>query len=422
MTAEFQYMMHLAGCAALGETPQPPPCEIDWEQVLTFANEQTVLTLVQYAMKKAPFAIPEEYRSKAVNSLNCLTVQGVVRRMGVLSVLAELEKQGISAAVIKGFAIARDYAQPDVRISGDADIFVREEDEERALAVFEQFGFSYTPREKTHKDTTLTHPKYGVVELHIRLFEEFVDQIWHNEAKFEIREPYQKVETADGTYYALGDTDHFLYVLEHMMKHFVADGLSLRMVMDMGALLMWRGDTFNQERVKMFLEQRHYKTAIKIFLHILSEYCGFPFEKLQSEYINECQKAKNAVLEDMENGGTRGFKTGDGNSRKDGLRIYNAQMQKKQSGLLRRFYAKNQELIRLVFPALNVMQEKYPWLEKAVFLYPIAWVHRMLTRGGYHVRKKDLDIKNWQFAVEESKLQPNNGTQRAEMFRLLDMM
>ena len=36
MTAEFRYMMHLAGCAALGSTQELPPEGLDWAQVLVF--------------------------------------------------------------------------------------------------------------------------------------------------------------------------------------------------------------------------------------------------------------------------------------------------------------------------------------------------------------------------------------------------
>ena len=419
MTAEFQYMMHLAGCAALGSTPNPPPEGLDWARVLVFANEQTVLPLVQYAMKRASFEIPEEHRKKAAASLNALAVQGVVRRMGILQVLEELERQGITAVVIKGFAIARDYAQPDVRISSDADIYIREEDEARALTIFKGFGFTYQEREPSHKDTTLRHPRFGVVELHIRLFEEFIHDIWYEKKGFRILEPYQKEEAPDGSYFVFGDTDHFLYVLEHMMKHFIMDGLSLRMMLDVGVLLQKRGRNMDRARVEQFLTQRRYREALRVFRWILGKYCEFSFPDQEPELTEESGSAV-ALLEDMEQGGIRGFKIEDNNCQKDGMRIYNAELMKERKTT--DWLSSNQELIRVLFPPMLVMKEKYPCLQKAPILYPLMILHRLVVKGGYHVGKRDLELKNWQFSVEESKLKPSSGTRRAELFRKLDMM
>jgi len=419
MTAEFQYMIHLAGCAALGSAPNPPPEGLDWAQVLVFANEQTVLPLVQYAMKQASFGIPEDHRKKAIASLNGLAVQGVVRRMGVLRVLEALEGQGITAVVIKGFAIARDYAQPDVRISSDADIYIREEDEARALEIFKGFGFTYKEREPSHKDTTLLHPRFGMVELHIRLFEEFIHDIWYEKKGFQILEPYQKAEAPDGSYFVFGDTDHFLYVLEHMMKHFIMDGLSLRMMLDVGVLLQKRGQNMDRARVERFLTQRRYREVLRVFLWILSRYCGFSFTNQRLELMEEPVSAA-LLLEEMEGGGIRGFKIEDNNSQKDGMRIYNSELMKERKTA--DWLSGNQELIRVLVPPMAVMKEKYPCLQKAPILYPLTVLHRLVVRGGCHVWKRDLELKNWQFSVEESKLQPSSGTRRAELFRKLDMM
>ena len=421
MTAEFQYMMHLAGCAALGSTPNPPPEGIDWAQVLVFANEQTVLPLVQYAMKRASFEIPEEHRKKAAASLNALAVQGVVRRMGILQVLEELERQGITAVVIKGFAIARDYAQPDVRISSDADIYIREEDEARALEIFKGFGFTYKERELSHKDTTLLHPRFGMVELHVRLFEEFIHDIWYEKKGFRILEPYQKEEAPDGSFFVFGDTDHFLYVLEHMMKHFIMDGLSLRMMLDVGVLLQKRGPNMNRARVEEFLAQRRYQEALRVFLWILGKYCGFSFPDQKLELTEEPLSAA-ALLEEMECGGVLGFKIGDSNSQNDGMRIYNSKLMKEQKSWMTSWKSNNRNLFGLLAPPMAIMKEKYPCLQKAPILYPLMILHRLVVRGGYHVGKRDLELKNWQFSVEESKLKPSSGTRRAELFRQLDMM
>lgn len=422
MTAEFRYMMHLAGCAALGKTPEEPPEGLDWEAVLQFANEQTVLTLVQYAVKTAPFAIPEEIRKSASARLQQTAMQALIRRIGVLRVLGELEKQGITAAVIKGFAIARDYAQPDVRISGDADIYIDEKDEKQALTVFEQFGFSYTPRGRTEKDTILTHPKYGVVELHVSLFGRLIHQIWHREESFVLAEPYQQVQTEDGAYNMLGGTDHFLFVLEHMMKHFIIDGMSLKMLMDVGVLWVNHRDTLDCERIGKFLEQRKYQTAVYIFHHILFRYCGFPLETLQDEWKEALQVGETAVLEDMEHRGVSGFKIEDSYNQRDALRIYNAAVQKKAGSFGGWGLVDTESLLRAIFPPVAVMKEKYPQMKKAGFLYPVAWLHRLVVRGCYHLRKQDIEAKNWCLSVDEGKLEPSIGTRRAELFRMLEMM
>lgn len=417
MTAEFRYMMHLAGCAALGKQPESPREDVDWEQVLAFAKEQAVLPLVQYALKRADFVIPEEIRKGAVQQLSSLTMRAFIRRVGVLQVLAELERQGIRAAVLKGFAVARDYAQPDVRISGDADIYISEADEEKALAVFAQAGFTYQKRRPEDKDTALRHPRYGTVELHVRLFDDVIIQVWHDGKPFELLEEYRQVKTPDGAYNTLGETDHFLFVLEHTMKHLIGEEFSLRMVLDVGVLLAAHGKNMDHDRIEEFLVWRRYGRALQAFRLLLNTYCGF---SLDAEPGSD--EAMEALVCHMEQTHSGSLAKANQEELWDGLRIYNAELRKKGGRSVHKWAASYWQLYRLLFPTMDSMKEKYPCLKRCPLLYPFVWLYRLVIKGLGHVLRRDVNMNAFKYSVEEEDLGSQRGSERARLLRQLEMM
>lgn len=427
MTYEFTYMLHLAGCGALGCAPQPPAQPVDWERVLAFANEQTVLPLVQYAMGKAAFSIPEDHRSHVVSAMRSMAYVGVVRRTGVLKILKECADEGLEVAVIKGFAIAREYAVPDVRISCDTDLWIKESDEDRVLEIFQRNGFQGEKRTSQEKDTVLTHPKFGVVELHVQLFEKFISKIWYQGYEFTPKEALRIVTDPDGAYCTLGVTDHFLFVLQHMMKHFIVDGLSLRMILDVGVLLRAHMDILDHERVAAVLDECKYTRAMQGLMSVLHNFCGFSFGGCPwlGGMLPAEDEAVRMVLHDMEYGGVRGFKE-DRRERLDGMRVYNAALKKKQMGPVRFwFYLRVQKLctlLRIAFPSMEIMKRKYACVRKAPALYPAAWVHRAFSRGIYYKRIHNDWMRNAQVLLDEDSVRESGGTERMEIFRALDML
>ena len=97
-------------------------------------------------------------------------------------------------------------------------------------------------------------------------------------------------------------------------------------------------------------------------------------------------------------------------------------MEENKKKSLRRWISGNRDLFRVIFLPMDIMAKKYPVLKKCPVLYPLCWLHRVLFRGFGRMRKKDVDVRAFSLSVREENLKTSNGTQRVEMFRMLDMM
>ena len=235
MSYEFEYLMQLMAAASRGIPAPMPARDPDWQRLLRLAREQSVEPLIGYVLKKQPeLGCPEELREEQIQRLRQRTLVDFQRRILHFQMLEKMEKAGLKVVLLKGYDAARNYAVPECRISTDVDLWVQPEDEEAACAFLAQQGFEVEPRWKNGHHAVCHHPRMGCVELHALLYDEIVESVWFgkNDGREFVREPFCRVETPEGAYNCLGDTDNLLFLSLHMIKHFIISGMSLRILMD----------------------------------------------------------------------------------------------------------------------------------------------------------------------------------------------
>lgn len=376
MTAEFELVMRLMGAASTGVSLAPPAENTDWNRVLQLAEQQQILSLICHAM--------ETNRLHSCPDTLPMVLANCARVGSVIALLEEMNAAGIPCYVVKGFAAARHYAAPEYRISGDTDIVIAPEEEKRVCDFLKQHGFSVHLRwEHGHHDTA-THPQMGIVEVHIRLYDELVNDIWFDglDADTLLREPRQHIQTQDGAYWMPGDTDHAIYMALHMVKHFILSGNSLRMMMDVALSLAGRQSTVDMERFWQTMDALHYGKLIRSVLWAMIQYCGFAPDAFPG--IGSCDKAcVRMLLDDLETGGWLGRE--EAAAREAGWYEYNRQqLLKKKSDLQYRLYMLNwghSFRLATLFPGKERLSREYPRVMQYPVLLPFAWMHRILFRG-----------------------------------------
>lgn len=103
--------------------------ESDWQQCFDLALEQQVLAMTFPAMS----ALPKEQRpnftlwSKWMAYAQNIAAQSQYKREVVRKMGGWLAEEGLSTMIIKGFSLAVLYPQPDLRESGDIDIYSGED-------------------------------------------------------------------------------------------------------------------------------------------------------------------------------------------------------------------------------------------------------------------------------------------------------
>ncbi|MBE5791563.1 MAG: hypothetical protein E7322_05320 [Clostridiales bacterium] len=421
MTLEFQQMLALAAMGAAGNAIDLPEENIDWEKVIGIARRHRVDTYVAYALKNnRQLSCPVSIYEPMIKSARSRAFSNALQRSAIIQLLEEMEEAGIHGVLLKGYAIADCYWLPECRLSGDADIWVNPKDEDLALEFMKSKGFSVSPRWKNGHHAVCHHPTMGCVEIHVILYDEIVEEIWFGKmdgSEF-VTEAHMLKETEDGKYYTLGITDHFIFLALHMIKHFIMTGLTVQMMLDVSLYFKKHAHEIDANRAWTTLKSLKYENVFNCILWAMIEYCGFKKE----DFPGVCREKPaqiEAILSDLEEGGWMGFS--DEENRKEGWYEYNRQvMLQRKSKVFYYFYMFiwNLGLVKTeLFPPVEKLKHKFPYARKHPVLVPVAWLHRLIFRGGRAVKNGALT----RGVVDESTIN-STAKERVNLFKDLDMM
>jgi len=422
MTREFKALMELVGCAAQGTVAKDMPTELDWQKIEDLADAQGVKTLVGYALRLSPkLACPQELRAGMIAEMRQAAFSNHSWKTAIMQLLTDMNDAGIHVLLMKGYAVADCYAAPDCRLSGDTDLLIAPEDEKRACKFMMDKGFTVNPRWKNGHHSLCNHPQYGCVELHVKLYDEIVEDVWFDkitENEF-ILEPHLLVETETGKYNTLGYTDHCIFLVLHMIKHFILSGLTIQMMMDVALYFQRYAGRIDANRVWSTVNSFHYGKLLNCVLWAMIQHCGF--EQKDFPGIN-CDPPVQVeeLLSDLEEGGWMG--SSDENARKQGWYEYNKTIMLKnhsKHGYVIHMLVWNFGILKTaLFPPARKLQKNFPYSKKHPILLPIALLHRLFIGSGKAIKRGNL-IRG--VVLSEAQI-GDTGKKRADLFRDLEMM
>ena len=422
MTREFQQMLKLAAIGATGHALDMSGEGIDWQKVLDAAKRQKVEYLVAYALKRNPQLLcPSDIRDPLLKEARTIMFSNAVHKRGIFQLLEEMEAAGIPAVLLKGYAIADCYLLPESRMCGDADIWINPKDEDRACEFMKKQGFTVDPRWENGHHAVCNHPALGCVELHVILYDEIVENVWFGkmDGSEYIGEQHMLIESEDGKYCTLGYTDHFIFLVLHMIKHFIMTGLTVQMMLDVALYFKKYAGKIDAYRIWNTISNLHYDKLFNCILWVMIQYCGFnktDFPGICSEVPEQVE----IILNDLEEGGWMGY--ANKAEREEGWYEYNRQvLMKKKSKVQYLVYMFKWKIglhIKAIFPTFNLLAEQYPCVRESKLLIPVAWLHRLIFRGSKAVKKGILTS----YVVTNKNKVSAAGKDRVHMFRELKML
>ena len=229
---------------------------VDFGAVYRIADEQSVVGLIaaglehvedmkvakQDAIPFMKYVLTLEARNSAMDSF----IGAIVGRM---------QEAGIRPVLMKGQGVARCYARPQWRTSGDVDLFVADKDYQAAREFLVPLASSvddehiYTRHIGMHIDSWL-------VELHgsmrgglSRKMDECIDELQADTFDNESVRTWQNGTTAVSLPSADND---ILFIFTHFIKHFYREGICVRQLCDWCRIL-W---TYREEIDTGYLESR----------------------------------------------------------------------------------------------------------------------------------------------------------------------
>lgn len=206
--------------------------EVEWQRCFDLALQQHVLAMTFPTMT----ALPKEQRSGFVlwsrwmAYAQNIAEQSQHKRQVVEKIGGWLAEEGLVTMIVKGFSLAVLYPQPELRESGDVDIFSGK-DYEAVNACFRKHGIEVGKPDGHHARLTVDGM---AVEHH----HSFVNSRVRQGDAYSIEEVLQRLATSDPRPTAMPGicfpcpTLTALYTGWHAYKHFMHEKIELRHVID----------------------------------------------------------------------------------------------------------------------------------------------------------------------------------------------
>lgn len=270
---------------------------VDWQEVYRLAEEQSVVGLVATGIDTLPPSerppqqvvlqfvgqtLQLEHRNKAMNEF----IAGLIER---------LQREDITAFLVKGQGIAQCYEKPLWRACGDVDLLLSEDDYGKAKKVLLPLA-SEVEQEYTHfKHQGMTIDGW-VVELHGTLHSRLSGRVDR-----EIDEVQKEVFYGGDVRSWMNErtqvflpapNEDVIFVFTHILHHFFFEGIGLRQICDWCRLLWTYRDTLDVRLLKSRLRKMGLMTEWKAFAAFAVAYLSIPVEAMPLYDMDEKWKRK----------------------------------------------------------------------------------------------------------------------------------
>lgn len=421
MTKEFEAIIRLAVAGSFGYPVTVLPKELDWLKIEKQSKEHSVQTLVGYALRNAKISdIPVEICQRMICDMRNSAFSNNAWREKTLKLLEEMKKEGISVILVKGYAVASCYSSPDCRLSGDTDLLIPIDCEKKAYKFMQSKGFHVEPRWKHGHHGVCGNREYGNIELHIKLYDEIVEDVWFKNVEENelICEPYIKESIEGRSFTTLGKTDHAIFLILHLIKHFIMTGLSIRMMLDIVLFLIKNKTEIDFDRFWKVLKDLRFEKIAQSIIWSIRKFSEEEFELPGMQ--RNCPDEIEHILDDLEKGGWLGYD--EKRTREEGWYEFNRQLITKRKGrmyyILYMIYWKAGRYIYVLFPTQKQLAKKYPWVEKSVLYVPIAWIPYVIYRLKRAAKRGSFTSE----IVTNEKEINDIALGRIELFKEMDML
>lgn len=358
----------------------------DWAGLHRLADAHKLSPVVCETLWRRPeFCGGEEKLAAAWRQQTILQAAGQAgRTQRLLALTGPLEAEGIRYAVVKGALCRALYTRPDLRLSGDEDLLVHEEDAARCAEIFAENGMK--PMNDL-PDGPVTHwldRRTGLhIELHTELFsskrpaDRLLNGCFHEQLAHTVLAPAE-----GGTLCTFSPTYHFLFLVCHALKHFIAGGFGIRTLCDVVTYAERHRGEIDRRTVYDWLERVDGRVFLDQMFAIGQEYLSFSPD--ESGWPLTSAPDAGDMLADILDAGIYGQSTM--SRRHSAGTVLRAAEQGSGKGAL----------LRTAFPSADELHGRYPVLKRAPALLPAVWLHRFGRYGLelLHGRRADNSLRD----------------------------
>ena len=281
--------------------------DIDFSRLCQLAEEQSVDGLIAAGLEHVmDVKLPQE----SVLELIGLSLQIEQQNIAMNEFIAVLERKMADASIhsllVKGQGVAQCYERPLWRSSGDVDLFLDDENYEKAKVFLSSLASFVKPENPYTKHINMEIGKWAV-ELHgnmrsniIPRIDDMIDSV--QEDTF-INNKVRIWQNGNTIVLLPSPDNDVIFIFTHILHHFYRSGIGLRQICDWCRLLYTFRNEIDNELLKIRLEKAGIMAEWIGFGHFAVEYLGLPKESmpfygdLSKRDDKKCRKILSFILE-----------------------------------------------------------------------------------------------------------------------------
>lgn len=357
---------------------EPPvlPDQPDFKELYSVSKEQHIDGILGFIISNYNLVPDQTIAQKFLDSyISSLTIN-TNQTLKFEKLAKHLVQNNIALTVFKGYCVRKIYPIPELRSFSDVDILIKEHDRKKSHTLMLDSGFKCNV-----EYGNVYNYKKGIeyYELHTSLLgsdileekniNNYLNTAWEH-----------TVKTGNGIY-EFEDEFHLIYLIAHIAKHIYYGGAGIRMYLDI-ALFVNNKPSFDYYH---FIKTAEELGIGKFSCTVIKAACSW-FSIDVPSYIKDkheidSETLYNLYLFTIDKGIYGNAMSSSGEA--------TVQLMKKQGSKHPKFDA----FLSVTFPKLKTMKLRYGYLEKAPYLLPIAWAHRVLTNLG-SIKSKKRKVKD----------------------------
>lgn len=343
----------------------------DWESILTLSRLHNIVPLVYESARllpdfaSAPLLVQNAFLENTLYQagLQISKTQEFLRLYDIFS------GEELHALVLKGLVCRTLYPQPELRGSSDEDLWISREEFPSFHKLLVREG--YVPCQPVTDDDRFQELTYSSplleIDLHLnpfgtsRVSRQKMEQIFSDSSNASI-----PMEIEGHIIYTLSPTEHYLFLFVHLYKHFLEGGVGIRQLLDLFLFEQAFSGQLDWKRIHTAIFQLEADVLYTSILALGQEHLGFSLHPFPSTSPMPDSETLDALMEDLLESGCFG------NSARyqqlSGTYAYAASTGKRSLG---------RTLLRVFFPPVKRLRDRYPFLRRSPWLLPAAWLIRI---------------------------------------------
>ncbi len=381
--------------------------QFNWKEFFNICVNNNITSFVYSSIEKSDIKkeIPKEFWDELKNITQFVAKRQIVIYIQLRKILSLLKSNRL--VFFKGPILANLYPNYLLRSSSDTDIWVPKEQFMQVEQGLFQLGYLKNEEESKPQVGVYYHGQnYHVIELHTKLWEDYTGkkidilsemELTKNESLIELEVCGVKVTT-------LGHTEHLIYQMFHIIKHFSLQGIGIRYLADISLFINKYSEEIDWTRFWKSIEKLGYTKFCNNFFDICSKYFGMCRVTLEDSR-NEWELAQNQkwdFLEDL-------FKKGQIDDQASNWQIYGA-MTPYFTGEYNAPKEGWRKKLLILFPNRRSLPNNYGYAKKCPILLPIAWIHRIIlffihritSRGTTYNAAQKMNVTQYRLQMMES--------------------